>query len=65
MPSFFKKYMGLVAAKPVFGGLRTTKVQSSACASAQTDQHLGYSLKDICFVIYGIISEFADKEQFH
>ena len=29
------------------------------------DQHLGYSLKDIYFVIYGIISEFADKGQFH
>ena len=35
-------YMGLDMRKPVFGGLRTTKVQTST--SAQTDQRLCYSL---------------------
>ena len=31
----------------------------------QTDRQNVYSLKDTYFVIYGIISEFTDKGQFH
>ena len=36
-------YMGLVAKKPVFGGLQTTKAQTSL-RIRQTDQRLCYSL---------------------
>ena len=35
-------YLGLDSRKPVFGGLRTTKAQTS-CTSAQTDQRLCHS----------------------